>query len=98
MTVLSPSPDDSNPSHTSTVECLIDPDCRDDQICHEFSCIDPCLVDNPCAVNAICSARAHTAQCRCPEGLNGDPYVLCRRDECRVNRDCKYYETKSTLE
>ena len=73
---------------STPVECLIDPDCRDDQICHNFNCLDPCLVDNPCAINAICSARTHAAQCRCPEGLNGDPYVLCKRDECRVNRDC----------
>ena len=71
-----------------SVECEIDPDCRTDQICHLNKCLDPCLLDNPCAVNAICEAQNHAARCRCPPGLIGDPYRLCEKVECFVNRDC----------
>ena len=70
------------------MECIVDPDCRTDQICHNNQCIDPCLVANPCAVNAICQARNHQADCRCPPGLVGDPFVRCERVECNVNPDC----------
>ncbi len=67
---------------------MINPDCRDDEICHNNKCIDPCLVENPCAAGAICYGKRHTAQCRCPEGMDGSPYEGCYLVECRVNRDC----------
>ena len=70
------------------MECQIDPDCRTDQVCHQNKCLDPCLLDNPCAVNAICSAANHAARCACPPGLIGNPYELCEKVECFVNRDC----------
>ena len=70
------------------LECEVDPDCRDDQICHLNKCVDPCLVDNPCATNAICSAQNHAAICRCPQGLVGDPYERCLTVECQINQDC----------
>ena len=66
----------------------MDPDCRTDQICHQNKCIDPCLVDNPCATNAICKGQNHAASCRCPQGLVGDPYVKCETVECNINEDC----------
>ena len=75
-------------SFSISVECEIDPDCRTDQVCHQNKCLDPCLLDNPCAVNAICSANNHAARCQCPQGLIGNPYELCEKVECYVNRDC----------
>ena len=73
---------------TISVECIVDPDCRTDQICHNNQCIDPCLLENPCAVNAICQGQNHAAICTCPAGLVGNPYVSCETVECYVNRDC----------
>ena len=60
-----------------SVECIIDPDCRTDQICHNNKCIDPCFLENPCAINAICQGSNHAATCTCPAGLVGNPYVSC---------------------
>ena len=70
------------------MECVVDPDCRTDQICHENRCIDPCLVNNPCAVNAICEPKNHRSTCRCPDGMLGDPFQHCERVECHINQDC----------
>ena len=70
------------------VECEIDPDCRTDQICHNNKCIDPCLVENPCAINAICQGQNHASRCTCPAGLVGNPYVNCETVECYINSDC----------
>merc|ERR1712106_9783 len=69
-------------------ECTADPDCPQDQACINERCINPCIIDNPCAPQARCTARAHHPVCTCPEGYGGDPYRQCYRPECRVDNDC----------
>jgi len=70
------------------VECVTDPDCRTDQICYNNRCVNPCLIQNPCATNAICTASNHAAQCKCPPGLIGNPLEQCLTVECNINPDC----------
>ena len=70
------------------VECQVDEDCRNEQICHQNKCINPCLVANPCATNAICTGNNHAANCACPPGYFGDPYDRCLTVECQINDDC----------
>ena len=60
-------------------ECTADPDCPQDQACINERCINPCIIDNPCAPQARCTARAHHPVCTCPEGYGGDPYRQCYR-------------------
>jgi hypothetical protein len=71
-----------------SVECVLDTDCNDDQVCHNNECINPCLVFSQCHVSAECYAEQHTAKCRCPPGLIGNPLEQCRLVECHVNSDC----------
>ena len=69
-------------------ECRTDPECAQNQACLNERCIDPCLVQNPCAPQAQCTARAHHPVCTCPEGYGGDPYRQCYRPECCTDTDC----------
>ena len=69
-------------------ECTEDPDCPQSEACINEHCIDPCLVNNPCAPQAQCITRAHHPVCTCPEGYGGDPYTQCYRPECRTDTDC----------
>lgn len=41
-----------------------------------------------CGRNAECSARFHSAQCRCKSGYFGNPNVGCSQIECDTNEDC----------
>ncbi len=70
------------------MECTRDSECNDNQVCYEYKCIDACLYDNPCAVNAICEGSRHTSQCSCPPGYFGDPRERCLTVECRIHDDC----------
>ena len=54
----------------SSVECVIDDDCLDDQACHNNKCVEVCNLDNPCATGAICYGKGHQSQCKCPAGLD----------------------------
>ena len=48
---------------------------------------DPCN-PNPCGPNAECIPAGDTAQCKCPPGYQGDPFVSCRKGECEYDREC----------
>ena len=69
-------------------ECREDPECPQSEACINERCIDPCIVNNPCAPQATCQTRAHHPVCTCPEGYGGDPYRQCYRPECRTDNDC----------
>ena len=69
-------------------ECTADSECPMDEACINEHCINPCIVENPCAPQAQCTARVHHPVCTCPEGYGGDPYRQCYRPECRVDNDC----------
>ena len=59
--------------------CQSDSDCLDKETCHVQSgigtCINPCLIEDPCGANAVCFPQSHVANCRCNEGFEGDPFV-----------------------
>ncbi|KAG8227100.1 hypothetical protein J437_LFUL007437 [Ladona fulva] len=72
------------------VGCQVDEECSGDKQCYNGECINPCIVNNPCAPNAMChsDSGSHRAECRCPVGYEGDPFVRCIRIECRTDADC----------
>lgn len=41
-----------------------------------------------CGVDAHCYTRGHVASCECNSGTRGDPWSVCRKDECTVDEDC----------
>ena len=70
------------------MECEIDSDCRYTDICHNGQCINPCILENKCAVNAECYGANHRAACKCGPGYYGNPDVHCERAECTSSYDC----------
>lgn len=60
-----------------TAGCQSNDDCPYSDSCINQLCIDPCAVRNPCALNAECQSANHKANCKCPPGLNGDPFSNC---------------------
>ena len=54
----------------------------------EGTCINPCLIDDPCGANAVCFPQSHVANCRCNEGFEGDPFVGCIAIGCRTDPEC----------
>ena len=63
------------------VGCEVNPDCPVHKACFNRICRDPCVVDDPCGLNAFCRVDAHQAVCRCPEGYLGNPRVECKLRE-----------------
>ena len=49
-----------------------------------------------CAKTAECRVTNHPSICLCPQGLQGNPKVECKRIECRSNSECE--QTKSCIE
>ena len=68
--------------------CLLDADCGDQEVCRDGSCQDPCTTAS-CAASAECVVSSHRPVCTCPQGLQGNPKLECRRVECRVSGDCE---------
>lgn len=68
--------------------CGSDSECSNSQVCHNRQCIDACRLNNPCSISAVCVSRNHRANCECPPGLEGDPFVRCVSVECRTNNEC----------
>lgn len=74
--------------YSSVIGCANSRDCPYSLACHNGECVDPCSVNNPCSNNAVCFSNQHKAECRCPPGLEGDPYVKCETQGCKVDTDC----------
>lgn len=74
--------------YSSVIGCENSKDCPASLACHNEQCVDPCSVNNPCASNAECFSQHHKAECRCPSGLEGDPYVRCETRGCATDTDC----------
>merc|ERR1711892_961288 len=72
--------------------CKSNSECGDREICRDRNCINPCIVANPCATNAVCDVRQHSVTCNCPSGFTGDPFSNCYaiepRPECTADPDC----------
>lgn len=69
------------------VQCHSNNDCPDDEGCEGGSCVKVCLRMR-CGVEAHCIPRGHIASCECNTGTRGDPWTLCRKDECTIDNDC----------
>merc|ERR1712004_171305 len=48
---------------------------------------DPCN-PSPCGTNAECIPSGDNANCKCPPGHQGDPFVFCKKGECEYDHDC----------
>lgn len=70
------------------LECQSNDECSDDKTCYNNECINPCVLSNPCAVNAECFGHEHRTACRCLSGYKGSPFERCERLECTANYDC----------
>ncbi|XP_028157244.1 uncharacterized protein LOC114350564 isoform X7 [Ostrinia furnacalis] len=70
------------------VGCSSDSECSDSDTCYNGACVNPCVIDAPCAISAECYGKSHRANCRCPAGTIGDPYTRCKTSECEINSDC----------
>ena len=70
------------------VGCQSDSECQDREACSNGKCINPCLLDDPCGVNAECFPQRHIANCRCLSGYEGDPVQGCIPIGCRSDSEC----------
>lgn len=57
-------------------ECVLSTDCARDKACIRNKCMDPC--PGTCAVNAQCDVINHIPMCSCPQGFDGNAFVLCK--------------------
>lgn len=71
-----------------TVGCRTDSDCDFGKACINGNCIDPCLVKDPCGINAECYVFRNRAECRCLSGYRGNPLDRCLIVGCTSNSDC----------
>lgn len=71
-----------------TVGCTSDSECPDSDTCYNGACVNPCVVEAPCAISAECFGKAHRPNCRCPTGTTGNPYTRCQAAECEIDNDC----------
>lgn len=71
-----------------TVGCTSDSECLDSDTCYNGACVNPCVVDAPCAISAECYGKGHRPNCRCPTGTIGNPFTKCQAAECEINNDC----------
>lgn len=70
------------------LECQSNDDCTDDKTCFNNECINPCVLSDPCAVNAECFGLRHQTACRCLSGYKGSPFERCERLECSSDYEC----------
>lgn len=70
------------------MSCTSDNECSDSDICYNGACVNPCIIEAPCAISAECYGQTHRPTCRCPAGTIGNPYVKCQSAECEIDADC----------
>lgn len=56
-------------------ECISNSDCSNTLACINQKCQNPCA--NACGANAECRVSLHIANCICPSGYTGNPFVHC---------------------
>lgn len=71
-----------------TIGCRSNNECESNKACVNGDCINECLVNNPCGVNADCYMDQNRPLCKCRSGYRGNPFVECRIIECTTNNDC----------
>ena len=62
-------------------DCDKDSSCSPGTSCISGTCVDPCLVSNPCPKTSRCSVEDHKPICSCSPGETGDPYTQCSHSE-----------------
>lgn len=45
-------------------------------MCLRNKCVDPC--PGTCGTAALCEVYKHVAICICPQGMSGNPFLICR--------------------
>ena len=70
------------------IGCESDTECSNDKTCYNGECVNPCSLNDPCPVSAICYANNHRAACKCAPGLEGNPLERCERVECYSDYEC----------
>lgn len=68
--------------------CTSDSECSDSDTCYNGACVNPCVIEAPCAITAECYGKSHRPNCRCPIGTTGNPYTRCQAAECQIDNDC----------
>lgn len=71
-----------------TVGCRSNSECESDKACINKNCVNPCLINDPCGLNAECFVRNNQPECRCLSGYRGNPMDACRIVGCLSNNDC----------
>lgn len=79
-------------------ECVSNAECSFDKACLGQKCVDPC--PGSCGYNANCEVINHRPECRCDQGLIGNPFeqcdtptindkpITCDNIECGANSEC----------
>lgn len=70
------------------VGCRTDSECESNKACVNSVCLSPCIVSDPCGINAECYTVGRRAECRCYSGYRGNPWDRCQVVGCRSNSDC----------
>lgn len=65
-----------NPLVSCRPECVLNTECPRNLACISQKCADPC--PGTCGLNALCEVYNHIPNCRCPEGMQGNPFVQCQ--------------------
>lgn len=60
-------------------ECTLNTECPPNKACINNKCKDPCV--GICGQGAKCDVINHIPTCSCPQGMSGDPFILCRTFE-----------------
>ncbi|ENN73328.1 hypothetical protein YQE_10090, partial [Dendroctonus ponderosae] len=70
--------------------CRSQQDCPQSDSCINRQCVNACVVGNPCAPTAECSANHHKATCTCPTPLIGDPFIRCYQQPAQPQPECTH--------
>ncbi len=70
------------------VGCQRNSECKDSEVCIERTCVNSCLIKDPCGPNAECFAERHDSKCRCLKNFEGNPYDGCTPIGCRSDSEC----------
>nr|CAD7425818.1 unnamed protein product [Timema monikensis] len=87
-------------------ECVVSSECPQNRACISQKCRDPC--PGTCGMEARCQVVNHNPICSCPQGYDGDPFVLCSREApkppipqnpcvpspCGANSECRVVESR----
>ncbi|XP_022245556.1 fibrillin-1-like, partial [Limulus polyphemus] len=69
-------------------DCITHEHCKQDKVCQNSSCVDPCSLHPLCGENAYCISQSHAAICRCRNGYEGDPLSGCQMIDHCIKRPC----------